>query len=135
MTSRMRVLKCAVLVASVTLSAIGLAAGFAAEVSSSSLVTLLGPPDRAQIRFPGPSRATITFAWRAVPAATGYRIVVSRTNDLSQPVVRRTHTDSSVTVRGLPEGRYYWRVEAVGEVAAGVRVSKIATFSIRAAAP
>jgi hypothetical protein len=119
-----------------------LAAGALAAVAKASPadndsgLALLAPPDRAEIRFPNPARATLTFAWRATPAAGGHRIVIARKHDLTGLVVKRTERDSSsVAVMGLAEGTYYWRVERLAGDGTRAQVSKTARFSIVAGAP
>jgi FecR protein len=74
---------------------------------------LLAPPHMAEISYPDPTRATTLLAWKSVPGATSYHVMVDYSPYFNRPLVdRRGHTDASVELRGLDVGKYYWRVAA-----------------------
>jgi len=100
----------------------------AADEGQASSPTLLTPPTNTEIMFRIPAKGSIAFTWRGVPSATAY-IVVAKSADFRKPVFQRRTTESFAVVRGLPEGRYFWRVEALPEDGTAP-VSGTATFTI-----
>lgn len=75
--------------------------------------TLMFPQHQAEISYPEPGKATTLFGWKAVPEAAAYRLMVDSGAFFSRPFVDSRGRDTSREVRGLEEGRYYWRVAAV----------------------
>jgi len=74
---------------------------------------LLAPPHMAEISYPDPTRATTLLAWKSVPAAASYHVMVDYSPYFNRPLVdRKGHGDASVELRGLDVGKYYWRVAA-----------------------
>jgi hypothetical protein len=60
------------------------------------------------------SASPVALAWKGAPGSASYRVVVSASADLLKPAVERQGVSGpTLEVRGLAEGRYYWRVEAV----------------------
>jgi len=109
-----------------------LAKSVAAEDAS---LSLLAPPDRAVITFPDPARGTVALIWRAAAGVSEYRVTVATEADLSKPVVRRTTSDSFVSVRGLREGKYFWRAEPLGIRGTIPAPSDVRIFAIKAGTP
>jgi hypothetical protein len=67
----------------------------------------------AEISYPDPTRATTLLAWKSVPTAVSYHVMVDYSPYFNRPLVdRKGHGDSSVELRGLDVGKYYWRVAA-----------------------
>ncbi len=55
-----------------------------------------------------------TLNWAVVPGATGYRIQIDNNQDFSSPTQTGTSGGTSYPVApALPDGKYYWRVQAV----------------------
>lgn len=76
--------------------------------------SLLYPQHQAEISNPDPGRATTLFGWKPVAEAASYRLVVDSSAFFSRPIVDRTGIqEESQEIRGLEEGKYYWRVAAV----------------------
>ncbi len=101
--------------------------------SESTSLSLLGPPDKVVMTLQNPARAVVTFTWRGAPGASEYRLSVATTADLRLPLIQRTTSDSSLSVRGLPDGAYFWRVEALS--GAVPTPSIVQSFTIKAGAP
>jgi len=92
---------------------------------------LLAPPHQAEISYPDPARATTLLAWRPVEGAEEYRVELDLTPAFNRPLVDQHTADSSVEVKGLEIGKYYWRVAAVGgSAAAEGAFSEYAGFSV-----
>ena len=108
--------------------------GLAVERGVSPSPKLLRPAAQAEISFPDPGRASIALAWEPVAGAMEYRFVVGSSADLAKLLVDRKTTQTWVELRGLGEGKYYWRVEAVSSKAKA-SVSTTASFSVKAAQP
>jgi hypothetical protein len=76
--------------------------------------TLMAPPPNADISYPNPEEAITLLAWKAVPEAVAYHVLVDMTASFNRPVVVRKEWRSlSMELRGLEVGGYYWQVAAV----------------------
>lgn len=53
---------------------------------------------------------TIRFVWAEVPMAQSYRMVISRSKDMSNPLVTTRVNSPSANISTLAEGVYYWQV-------------------------
>jgi hypothetical protein len=92
---------------------------------------LLAPPHQAEISYIDPTRATTLLAWKAVPGALGYHVMLDYSPYFNRPLVdRRGIKDSSVELRGLDMGKYYWRVAAVDREDAEGAFSDFARFTV-----
>jgi hypothetical protein len=101
---------------------------------------LLDPPHQAKIA--GAATGKVLLTWRPVPGAGSYRLEMDTSAYFSGPFVdRRGLTDTSVEVRGLDRGQYYWRVASEGAPRLDGRFSEFARLTVsapeeaRAAAP
>jgi hypothetical protein len=75
---------------------------------------LLAPPHQADISYADPSRATTLLAWRSVPGAVAYHIRLDFSSSFTRPMVDRTDwKPTSMEVRSLEAGTYYWQVAAL----------------------
>ena len=75
---------------------------------------LLAPPHQADISYPDPSRATTLLAWRAVPGAVAYHVRLDFSSAFARPMVDRSDwKPTSMEVRGLEAGTYFWEVAAI----------------------
>src|SRR5712691_2106871 len=87
------------------------AAGKAAPAHSLPPVpALLAPQHQTEITYQDPARATTLLVWKPVPGAAGYHVMLDYNAYFNRPLVDRSGiTESSVEVRGLDVGKYYWR--------------------------
>jgi hypothetical protein len=93
--------------------------------------TLLAPPHQAEITYPDPTRATTMLAWKAVPGATSYHVMLDYSAYFNRPIVDRGGIgDSSVQLQGLDTGKYYWRVAAVDKDGVEGAFSEFARFTV-----
>ena len=92
--------------------------------------TLRSPASKAKIAVHDPGEAVVAFSWDDAPDVTNYRFTVATTPTLKRPVVLRMVADSSVSVRGLGQGTYYWRVETLGAGGRSVHASPVQSFAI-----
>lgn len=75
---------------------------------------LMFPQHQAEISYLDPTKATTLFGWKSVPDATEYHLMVDTTAFFNRPFVdRKGIKDVSQEIRGLEEGKYYWRVAAI----------------------
>jgi hypothetical protein len=88
----------------------------AAKVALPATPVLMFPQHQAEISYPDPTKATTLFGWKAVPEATEYHLMVDTTAFFNRPFVdRKGIRDVSQEIRGLEEGKYYWRVAALAK--------------------
>ncbi len=93
--------------------------------------TLLAPPHQAEITYPDPTRATTMLAWKAVPVAASYHVMLDYSAYFNRPIVDRGGIgDSSVQLQGLDTGKYYWRVAAVDKEGVEGAFSEFARFTV-----
>jgi hypothetical protein len=84
------------------------------KVTLPGVPTLLAPPPQADISYPNPAEATTLLAWKAVPGAVAYHVLVDMTASFNRPVVaRKEWKPLSMELRGLEVGGYFWQVAAV----------------------
>jgi hypothetical protein len=92
---------------------------------------LQSPPHDAEITYPDPSRSTTLLTWKAVPGAASYHVMVDYSSHFSRPLVdRRGYGDTSVELRGLDAGKYYWRVAAMNKEGVEGAFADYARFSV-----
>jgi hypothetical protein len=90
------------------------AAGKAApKVTLPPVPALLAPPHQTEVSYVNPAQATTLLVWKPVPGATAYHLMVDYSAYFNRPLVDRMGIkDSSVELRGLDTGKYYWKVAA-----------------------
>ena len=110
------------------------AAGKAAPAHSLPPVpALLAPQHQTEITYQDPARATTLLVWKPVPGAAGYHVMLDYNAYFNRPLVDRSGiTESSVEVRGLDVGKYYWRVAAVDKNGNQGQFSDFFRFSVAA---
>lgn len=74
---------------------------------------LQSPNDGAVIGFVS-APPSLTFAWETIDGAQGYRLLISKNADLSEPVVDESVQATRRNV-ALPPGGWFWGVEALGD--------------------
>lgn len=90
---------------------------------------LLAPPHQAEISYADPARATTLLAWKAVPGAASYHVMVDYNAYFNRPVLDRREDGISVPLR-LDPGKYYWRVAAVDKEGVEGSFSDFARFTL-----
>lgn len=111
--------------------------GKAGAVLALPQVPLLeAPPHQAEISYVDPSRSTTLLAWKAIPGATSYHLMLDYSPRFNRPLVDRTGLkDRSQEIRGLEPGKYFWRVAAVDKDGTEGGFSDTALFSVTRPAP
>ena len=85
-----------------------------AKVVLPATPALEAPPHEAEISYPDPTKATTLLTWKPVPDAASYRVMLDYSPYFNRPVVDQGGIrDSSVELRGLEAGSYYWKVAAL----------------------
>jgi hypothetical protein len=95
-----------------------------------SIPALLAPSHQAEISYPDPTRASTLLVWRPVGGAAGYHVMLDYSAYFNRPLVDSKHTETSVEVRGLDPGKYYWRVAAVDKEGLEGAFSDFARFTV-----
>jgi hypothetical protein len=102
-----------------------------AKVALPNAPTLLAPPHQAEITYPNPTVATTLLAWKAVPDAVSYHLMLDYSAYFNRPLVdRKGIRDSQQELRGLDVGRYYWRVAAIDKNGEEGAFSDFARFTV-----
>jgi len=98
--------------------------------------SLLSPADDSEITHRDLAQAYTELAWRAVSGATGYRLMLDYSTLFNRPLVdRRGIKATSQQLQGLEEGRYYWRVAAIGADGEEGAFSPASRFTVMKPAP
>ena len=93
--------------------------------------TLLAPPHQAEISYPDLARATTLLAWKPVPGAAAYHVMVDYSPYFNRPLVDRTGwRETSMELRGLDVGKYYWQVSALDKESVEGKFSDFARFTV-----
>ncbi|HET7747602.1 MAG TPA: FecR family protein [Vicinamibacteria bacterium] len=83
------------------------------ELKLPGVPALLAPAHESSVAYPDPARATTLLAWRDVPGATAYHVMLDYSPHFNRPLVDdATIRQTKLEVRGLDVGKYYWRVAA-----------------------
>ncbi len=101
------------------------------SVLAAAPVELIAPPGLAAVTF-REEKPSVRFSWTQSGPAEAYSLELSRTADFSSDV-RRTRTDmTGVTVAGLDEGTWHWRVSPLfsERVVGTIEPSKARSFSV-----
>jgi len=91
---------------------------------------LQAPPHQTEISYPDPSRATTLLAWKPVVGAISYHVMVDYSPYFNRPLVDQVRKDSSVELRGLETGKFYWRVAALDRDGVEGAFSAFARFTV-----
>jgi hypothetical protein len=77
--------------------------------------TIVGPPPEETIPV-GAKGAAVRLRWDPVPGAVSYRVVLDKSGTFNWPIVDRDGVQgTSIDLKGLEVGRYFWRLAATGE--------------------
>ncbi len=118
---------------SVTVDQAGKSAG---KVALPGIPILLAPPHQAEISYPNPATSITLLAWKAVPNAASYRIIVDYTTSFTRPLVdQKGWKQSSLELRALEVGKFYWKVAAVDGNGLEGGFSDLSQFSVAKPGP
>jgi hypothetical protein len=85
------------------------------KVALPSVPQLTAPSNGTDIAYPDLAQGITLLLWNAVPAATGYRVVVDFSPSFARPLFdRRAERPTQMELRALEAGSYFWKVAAVG---------------------
>jgi hypothetical protein len=103
----------------------------APKVSLPPVPALLAPPHQTEVSYVNPAQATTLLVWKPVPGAASYHLMLDYSAYFNRPLVDRAGIkDSSVELRGLDTGKYYWRVAAVDTTGVEGPYSDFARFTV-----
>jgi hypothetical protein len=103
----------------------------AAKVTLPPVPALLAPPHQTEVSYVNPAQATTLLVWKSVPGAASYHLMLDYSAYFNRPLVDRSGIkDSSVELRGLDTGKYYWRVAAVDPSGLEGPYSSFARFTV-----
>ena len=103
----------------------------APKVSLPPVPALLAPPHQTEVSYVNPAQATTLLVWKPVPGASSYHLMLDYSAYFNRPLVDRAGIkDSSVELRGLDTGKYYWRVAAVDPTGVEGPYSDFARFTV-----
>lgn len=103
----------------------------APKVTLPAVPALLAPPHQTEVSYVNPAQATTLLVWKSVPGAASYHLMVDYSAYFNRPLVDRTGIkDSSVELRGLDTGKYYWKVAAVDTGGVEGAYSDFARFTV-----
>jgi len=91
---------------------------------------LQAPPHQTEISYPDPLRATTLLAWKPVVGSTSYHVMVDYSPYFNRPLVDQVRKESSVELRGLDTGKFYWRVAALDKDGVEGAFSAFARFTV-----
>lgn len=85
------------------------------KIALPGVPSLTAPPHQAEITYVDPARSTTLLKWKDVPGATAYHIMLDFNVSFTRPVYDRKDwkSGSSMELRGLEVGTYYWKVAAI----------------------
>jgi len=106
------------------------------KVTLPGVPILTAPPSQADISYPSPAEATTLLAWKAVPGAVAYHVLVDLTASFNRPVVdRKEWKPLSMELRGLEVGGYFWQVAAVDKDGTQGSFSETSRFVVSQGTP
>jgi prepilin-type processing-associated H-X9-DG protein len=118
---------------SVTVDPAGKSAG---KVALPGVPILLAPPHQAEISYDNPAVSTTLMAWRGAPSAATYHVMVDYTTSFARPLVdQKGWRPTSMELRGLEVGKYYWKVAAVDGSGLEGSFSDFSLFSVTRRGP
>jgi hypothetical protein len=78
--------------------------------------TIVAPAPEETIPVAGVKGASVRLRWAPVPGAVSYRVVLDKSGLFNWPIVDQTGIEgTSIDLKGLDVGRYYWRLAAIGD--------------------
>jgi hypothetical protein len=102
-----------------------------AKAALPEVPALQAPPHGTEVSYIDPMHATTLLLWKAVAGATSYHVMLDYSPYFNRPLVdRKGIKESSVELRGLDVGKYYWRVSAVDKNEAEGSFSEFSRFTV-----
>lgn len=118
---------------SVTVDQAGKSAG---KVALPGVPVLLAPPHLAEISYPNPATSITLLAWKTVPNAASYRVMVDYTTSFTRPLVdQKGWKQNSLELRALEVGKFYWKIAAVDANGLEGAFSDLSQFSVAKPGP
>ena len=106
------------------------------KVALPGVPVLMAPPHQAEISYVNPAVSLTLLVWKAVPNAATYHVLVDYTRSFTRPLVdQKGWKPSSMELRGLEVGKYYWRVAAVDANGLEGSPSELSLFSVTKPSP
>jgi hypothetical protein len=91
----------------------------------------LTPGDGEVLAYRDPATGRTRLTWKPIPTARGYRLMLDIDSSFNRPLVdRRGIPQPSQELRGLEEGRYFWRVAALDAAGNESAFSSLGRFNI-----
>jgi hypothetical protein len=91
---------------------------------------LLTPAHGTALMYPEPQHSTTRLTWETVAEAASYHLLVDHGGFFLAPILdQKGISDPAWELTALPDGRYYWKVAAVGKNG-GETFSTFFSFSI-----
>jgi hypothetical protein len=102
------------------------------KIALPGVPTLTAPPHQAEITYVDPARSTTLLKWKDVPGAAAYHIMLDFNVSFTRPVYDRKDwkVGSSMELRGLEVGTYYWKVAAIDKDGVEGSFSEFARFVV-----
>ncbi len=77
--------------------------------------SIVGPAPEETIPVVGSKGTAVRLSWTAVPGAASYRVVLDKSGTFNWPLVDQSGVSgTSIELKGLEVGRYYWRLASTG---------------------
>jgi glucodextranase-like protein len=106
-----------------------------AKTTMPGVPVLMAPPHQSEISYVNPALSLTLLVWKGPPNAT-YHILVDFTPSFNRPLVdQKGWKLSSLELRGLEVGKYYWKVAAVDASGLEGSPSELAFFSVTKPSP
>ena len=107
-----------------------------AKTTMPGVPVLMAPPHQSEISYVNPALSLTLLVWKGVPNAVTYHILVDFTPSFNRPLVdQKGWKLSSLELRGLEVGKYYWKVAAVDASGLEGSPSELAFFSVTKPSP
>jgi hypothetical protein len=106
----------------------------AAKVALPAVPVLVSPAPDSELLYANPGHATTLLLWKDVSGAQSYRVMVDFTPQFYRPLVDQVRKGTSVELRGLDVGKYYWKVSAIDKANVEGSPSESARFTVARAA-
>jgi len=91
---------------------------------------LVSPAHESEVVYPDPEASTTLLLWKAVPGVQDYRIMVDYSPQFNRPLVDQVRPATSVELRGLDVGKYFWKVAAIDRNDVEGPFSEFSRFSV-----
>jgi hypothetical protein len=105
--------------------------GEVARIDLPDAPKLVTPQHESTLAYAQPGATTTVLTWQPVDGAESYHVMLDVDAWFAKPLVDKPAVKAtSISVPGLVEGKYYWRVAALGKQGAQGAFANFARFSI-----